>query len=261
MPNLLFADAPRARLPSGDEYLHLLITRYNVVSGAAERAKVDGLDPAWLEHRAKLFRRFCIPSVERQTNKNFVWLILFHPRTPAHYYADLPGSPKLVFAERREDAYAQIAAVLPSATAAALSSRFDNDDAIAFDYVENIQKGIARFGEGFFRRREDFVFCLNRGLILDTAENRLYINNSPYNSFLALMEFVDTRKPWRSVNHFRHPEAPKLYPVVEIKDNEPAWMVILHERNLLNAQWLEQTPRALRTPADPNAFRSRFPGL
>ena len=72
------------RPPAGDrssaDVDHVLLTRFNLPSAGAEsivRAK-DG----WLRARIELFRRFCLPSVLRQTRQDFKWIIYLDPQSP-----------------------------------------------------------------------------------------------------------------------------------------------------------------------------------
>ena len=58
---------------------HYLLTRFNV---ALPDSSGINLQPAWLDPRIDLFRRFCLPAVEAQTTKDFTWLIMCDPETP-----------------------------------------------------------------------------------------------------------------------------------------------------------------------------------
>src|SRR4051812_22439143 len=73
---------------SGDfSFRHYIITRYNLdINGRPDLApNSQCLEASWLEDRLQLFRSICVPSVASQTSKNFTWLILIHPKTPAEY--------------------------------------------------------------------------------------------------------------------------------------------------------------------------------
>ena len=63
-------------------YKHLLFTRFNINSADTLSCR---LDPAYLKVRFELFERYCLPSVQNQTNQNFIWLLLLDENTPNDY--------------------------------------------------------------------------------------------------------------------------------------------------------------------------------
>ena len=101
---------------------HILVTRYNVPMGFSGQRNNDPLDPAWLDHREALFRRFTLPSVARQSVRDFEWVILFHPETPARYYSYLDGVAIVLLAGRK-DTIAQLRARYEDLGKVLISSR------------------------------------------------------------------------------------------------------------------------------------------
>ena len=41
-----------------------------------------GIEDGWLKHRMKIFNEYTIPSVNSQTDSNFIWIIKCHYKTP-----------------------------------------------------------------------------------------------------------------------------------------------------------------------------------
>ena len=68
-------------------HTHLLLTRFNVRE--SEEFKL-ALDEKWLDGRVKLFEEYCLPSVQKQTDSNFKWVILWDGETPQRF-RDLEG--------------------------------------------------------------------------------------------------------------------------------------------------------------------------
>lgn len=74
------------------KFEHYLLTKFNI--GLYNDKKIDKNgrkinDDQWMEHRLKLFEKYCFPSIIKQTNQNFKWLVLFDRRTPKRYLNDI----------------------------------------------------------------------------------------------------------------------------------------------------------------------------
>ena len=65
--------------------MHFIITRFNLRIWQQDKNNIPTHTSEWLEHRFELFEKYCLPSVENQTNKNFIWLCMFDKETPAPY--------------------------------------------------------------------------------------------------------------------------------------------------------------------------------
>src|ERR1700730_13355201 len=53
-----------------NRFRHLILTRFNV-----KIPEYDSPGTEWLEHRFGLFERFCLPSLQNQSNLDFDWLL------------------------------------------------------------------------------------------------------------------------------------------------------------------------------------------
>jgi hypothetical protein len=136
------------RPPAGDrssaDVDHVLLTRFNLPSAGAEslvRAR-DG----WLRARIELFRRFCLPSVLRQTRQDFKWIIYLDPQSPDWLVRVMDDhSRRGTFAPiyRAEVGRSELLEDLRSVSGAnhreLLTTNLDNDDGIAADFVERLQ--------------------------------------------------------------------------------------------------------------------------
>src|SRR5258708_23860997 len=91
-----------------------------------------------------------MPSVSKQTRKDFTWLVFFDSETPEPFrthiaqYGSLPNCIP-VFQPRFELGRVQecIRTQLRRDTESVITSRLDNDDAISPRYIEEVRKAVA----------------------------------------------------------------------------------------------------------------------
>lgn len=236
----------------GRTFRHALLTRFNVRLDDHPPSPFEtprGLDRAWLEHRFDLFERFCLPSVQAQRNADFVWLVYFDQETPDDLKA-------------RARAYEQTAPLRPVFTAGAASleviagsladagcldrrflitSRMDNDDAVAPFFLDELQRAFT--GQAF-----TFVNFTHG---LELSGSRVYRRPDPANAFISLIEEVQPDGP-RTVFCCQHEDAPRTGPVLQLR-TRPAWLQVSHGENLANR------PRGIRQPI--GALSRDFPSV
>ena len=198
---------------------HFLITRYNV--GLYDRALAHA---EWMRRRAEFFTRFTLSSVLKQTEKNFEWIILYDPRTPPKdMLLEAPFKPDWVNKdERPNDAALRIIKTNYRIDDSELiiTTRLDNDDAIAPNFIENVQ----RIAEG----RDSKVITPPDGysfhaLLLETKRRTLSVP-SP---FCSLVE-----RPFRTVLYRDHT---LLYRDYEVHIQAgPQWLQVIHSTNQTN---------------------------
>jgi hypothetical protein len=227
---------------------HILVTRYNVPMGFSGQRNNDPLDPAWLDHREALFRRFTLPSVARQSVRDFEWVILFHPETPARYYSYLDGVAIVLLAGRK-DTIAQLRARYEDSGKVLISSRLDNDDAIAPDYIETARAAMHAHRSG---PASAIVFADGVRLQLGSMRARtVAYEQSPFVTALEAGKI-------QTAVHYHHNKVAQEIPTVSVRTGRPMWMQVLHDRNVSSdAHWKEDLPSD--RPAE--IFSDRFPGL
>lgn len=102
------------------------------------------LDPEWLERRLGLFQEFCLPSVNGQSDKNFLWLIAVDARVPADFVGRLSqvvGESGSIIVIRTNQRFSLNAAMGPTQTPLEhVTIRLDSDDSIARDFVAKVRK-------------------------------------------------------------------------------------------------------------------------
>jgi hypothetical protein len=105
-----------------------------------------------------------------------------------------------------------------------ISSRLDNDDALARDYIESVQTEF---------RRQDAEFINFTGGLQLSDEGALYYRSDPSNAFLSLIE-KRTDKPLIGVFVDWHDRVSKHAPVRQVSTH-PMWLQMVHGRNIGNA--------------------------
>src|SRR5271156_1516668 len=124
-----------------------LLTRFNPTVKFA--SKDIGIDSAWLSHRFELFEKICLPSVASQIERNFHWVLLVSDRTPRQFIVRLmddlasvpsPVSMLLVPNYSEQSFITAIINCLEHAVDRVVTTRFDNDDAIARDYMADVRR-------------------------------------------------------------------------------------------------------------------------
>lgn len=208
---------------------HFILTRFNIVMGwsAGEKAREDG----WLSHRFDWFEQWTLPSVMQQTSSNFRWLVFFDKQTPEKFLARARNWPKaeIVLVPEPEDerfrwfTFLQTAALEVTRRAKTewiAQTRLDNDDRIAWDFVELLQT--------YFREKNEWL-AFHNGSIRDEdgkTYRRFYTNN-PFATLVERPPKIFT--PYCVEHEFITDHAP----VREIKSGV-IWQTMLHPKNLVN---------------------------
>jgi hypothetical protein len=206
------------------EFAHLLLTRFNVLS--EERVKPPS--DAWLRERLDIFKAWCLPSVRGQLVRPDAWLIFCDQSSPAWFLDELRGSlvereeVVLVAGAATPEFYSKIVDNRSTESAFIITTRLDNDDAIASDYIQMVQD---RFSF------QDLEF-INFSLGAQYANGRLYARLDPSNAFLSLIERRSIVRPktvfidWHN-RVDRHGRVRRLW-------THYAWLQNVHGGNLAN---------------------------
>ncbi|MGO9428257.1 glycosyltransferase [Rhodoblastus sp.] len=212
-------------------FLHLILTRFNCSNSRSPNDREIPIRsrPGWMEERFELFERYCLPSVLAQTNQNFEWRIYFDRHTsPEHLERARRGiagrdNIRLVLCDiyGSETAQEDLARDLPESLEWLVTTRFDNDDALHREFVERLHGEI----------RPGTMESLNFPLGVVYGQGKTYLSRQESNAFISLSEpFVPD---FRTVLAIRHEKMDSVAPVRNI-DGGPAWMQVVHDRNVSN---------------------------
>ena len=229
------------------DFTHAIMTRFNV-----ERPKHHDpirLDPDWLARRFDLFEKYCLPSVAAQTARDFHWLVYFDAATPQPFLDRIEACRKIFpfvpyFSTGVSAAFwpQSLSETLPARTPWILTTRFDNDDALAVDYVARLQAAVTR-QEPPQRGSLNFP----RGFVLEGGN--IYALTHVANAFASWLEpWDDHTRTAISINHLK---LTRVGPVTQL-DGAAAWLQVVHGGNVSNKV------RGRRVP--PAQAADRFPG-
>lgn len=208
--------------------LHLLLTKFNVplVAGDGPRR---GIQEHWLAARMELFERWTLPSVAMQTRPPDRWLIFVDAQTPERYLSRLRAirqplaSICTIDGQLSDEMIGTIVReYVPPEVGLLLTSRIDNDDAIAATYLERVW-GQATGWRGFLNPRSGLQYV--DGMIFRRWDSR-----SP---FLTMVEDLAASEIPRTAFSVEHHHAETLAPVRQI-GGPPLWIQVVHGQNLAN---------------------------
>jgi hypothetical protein len=210
-------------------FQHYLITRWNL----------GNCDLDWLENRRVVFEKYCLPSVESQTNKNFTWFLLSDIRTPDKFKQILDRYPaKIIYVDFKsnlcgvEDKMEKalelenIKIELPvPETDYVITSRLDNDDVIRMDYIDLIQKKAKQNWKG-----NNFWINYNVGYKL--YKGNIFIVESKSNPFVSFVE--KTESPLLTVHQVPHGKTQTTPYRSILVEEDPIWLQVVHGSNIMN---------------------------
>jgi hypothetical protein len=213
----------------GVDFTHVIMTRFNVER--PRRHDPMRLDPDWLAGRFELFEKYCLPSVAAQTGRDFHWLVYFDADTPEPIRRRIEACREVFpfvpwFCGRISAEFwpGSLAEALPARTPWLLTTRFDNDDALAADHVARLQAAVA-YGEP---QRGSLNFP--QGFVLDEG-GKLYALTHLANSFASWLEPWDAKA--RTAISINHLKMTRVGPVRQL-DGAAAWLQVVHGGNVSN---------------------------
>lgn len=204
---------------------HVLLTRFNLPSPGVE--SLVRAQEGWLRDRQILFEKYCLPAVMSQSIKNFQWIIYFDTQSPEWLklrVAELACDGDFIAIYRDEVPHATLLEDLRRVTGASreglLTTNLDNDDGIASDFVERLQKAVQN-------QNRTAIYVVN-GLI--QRGNRLYWRKDRVNAFCSVSESwsnpVTCWSEW-------HTKLGEKMQVLEV-GGTPGWLQVIHTGNVSN---------------------------
>jgi glycosyltransferase involved in cell wall biosynthesis len=214
-------------------FKHFLITRFNLRSEhwGSTKSGLPVLNDEWMEERLILFKKWCLPSVLNQSNKNFEWIIFLDNSTEQRYKVQLsqmiePWKNILIRYINGDKVFDQeIHKILSKAYATdyCITTRLDNDDIVHTDFIDEIQKCAVGNAPLYIDIPTGYQLAL---IGSDIAIRNRYNPISTFSSFFASHD---------------HPEHIFSRPNYEWRDfpNKASielrlWVEVVHERNLVN---------------------------
>lgn len=203
---------------------HFVLTRFNVRNFYHKSEPTD----AWLRERILLFQKYCLPSMAAQDNRHFTWLVLCDSGSPDWFRREMvamgEGIYEPVFVEGAFDSSVASEIVgLRCASRFVVTTRLDNDDAAASDFITEIQRA-------YSGQRREFINLVNGAQF---AKGKLYLRPYTQNPFCSLVEEVGADGP-ETVFAAHHYRIAAHGPVRNVATSHPMWLQVVHDGNVLN---------------------------
>lgn len=232
------------------DYLHLIITQFNLRSNSPSGN--DGYDEwlEWTRNRIRLFRDYCLPSVLNQSSMDFKWLIFFDSGTPEEFreFIDFLASFSMIeicYSRGMEDFnsnYAnEVRKRIGKTTKWVITTRIDNDDSLHRDAVKTVKNN--------FIPKHRFLISLASGYVLNICDKTLSHYFYPMSPFLSLVEdagkevegvFMRGHTKWDNLRLFVFRELWFEYFNVKARTSRfilrrPLWIQTVHGKNISNS--------------------------
>ncbi len=215
------------------KFTHYLITRFNVPVKNWDRDKAGKpvLDDAWMLSRLELFRRFCVPGIANQTNKDFTWLIYCDKLTSPAYLNEIHLAvsevPNVIVRQvgHFEELMTDLRQLLSDEpTPYLISSRVDNDDSLGPAFINVVQRHFVEQDKRIINFLKGILYDAHRGVLTE-------IRNSQFNHYGSLIEALEPDKKLITIMGYPHGRPPEGSTVTNV-DTRFAWLKIIHERNM-----------------------------
>lgn len=215
------------------KFTHYLVTRFNVPEARWQQDKSGSttLDEQWFDQRMELFATYCIPSVKNQNKQNFHWVIYCDSATDPNYLEritqsiDSMISHSIRLVESLEQMLIDLRKYLSECvTPYVITSRLDNDDGIARDFIRSVQD--------HFVEKDKVLLHFDDGIIYDCLQHiATRLHSKTYNHFTSLIERKSVPAEMITVYGFHHTHVPDAIEVRRITDGLH-WLKIIHDRNV-----------------------------
>lgn len=217
-----------------------LLTRFNLLLWEKDKEGKKVRSKVWLEHRFWLFEQYCLPSIAKQTCKEFEWVVLFDNTTPDDFKKRIGElqikCPQLkpVFVEPEMGRYfseifrKEVAHRLAQSPGRVLTTYLDNDDALDIHFVEDIRRRASEQPDGTFIYYTD-------GYQFFTDHKYLMKIHYPRNHFVSVVENGNLSTVKTIYGYGSHYYIDKIKGAsIEYVNNLPMWCQVVHEKNMGN---------------------------
>lgn len=179
------------------KYKHFLITRFNLKrtcdSWLSDKFGKEVLTDEWMEERMNLFLGYCLPSVQSQTCKNFIWIIYIDIHTNEKFlniFKKLENEFDFIrviqvnnYEEFQSNYCKDILSICDGSCKYIISTRLDNDDVVHKDFIFKIQDS--------FEFQDFMAVNFLKVLTLNPFNFRkVYIDYQFSNHFISIIEKI-----------------------------------------------------------------------
>jgi Putative rhamnosyl transferase len=210
---------------------HFLLTRWNLPRSLHYSSLELVADPRWQARRRELFGRYCLPSVARQTARDFTWLFFVYRKVMSK--ADLEWLQAqderlhIVSVEDHESSGVPEAREAVSRLASdedwVITTRLDSDDVLHRDHLRKVRVD-------FIGERKVVEF--SQGYYYDILVDDLREVRETQNAFVSVLEPRDGLKTAWAWPHHKIGEANEIFYL-----DEAGWIALVHDQNTTTYLW------------------------
>nr|WP_275950784.1 glycosyltransferase [Enterococcus rivorum] len=192
------------------------------------------LNENYLEKRFELFRKYTIPSIKGQTTKNFIWVVMFHKKTPKKFLNQIFEMKQEmsffhpIFIDDNENIERILNEyLLSNKSEAYLTSRIDNDDSLHKEYIEVVQKILSNSTQ---KKAISFPYGMQY------SENHQILSKYifEHNHFTTLFSKYNGEDILDTINNYNHMTLSSQVSVDSIILDKPMWLEVVHKDNISN---------------------------
>ena len=211
------------------KYRHIILTRFNLQFDLQSDIH---LQKEWLSERMRLFTRYCLPSLQQQSNHHFTWVLLVSDQTPKDVqqtllnYAEKFNYIEIHFCAYTNNLnalYKEIGMRYVQGYDYLLSTRMDNDDMLANNFCEALQNAILS------APTERIIYTFPNGTQWFETQNLIYGIRYSKNHFLSFFEPASDIKTCLGFDHTQVP----AQQTIEL-EGKAMWCEIVHHTNICN---------------------------
>ncbi|WP_432817419.1 putative rhamnosyl transferase [Sulfitobacter sp. JB4-11] len=222
-------------------------------------------EDARLEERFRLLETVALPCLRAQTDKDFILIIVIGDQFPAHYKKrlealidDLPQA--LIHEEPPRKQREVMKEILNDArkdsSEPCLQFRYDDDDAVAVDFIAKLRQAAADCAP-LLRRHRSVAFDWNRGFVAEFGADGIAVADLFRQFYVAsLGMFIKGNSPLTIMN-FAHEKIPRFMPAISFSDDA----MFVRSHNGFNDSRQKQVRQIPVTPISAEleeTFRQRF---
>lgn len=216
---------------------HFILTRFNLKNSAwgnNDHGIPKALSEEWLNNRIELFKNYCLPSIENQTSKNFIWFLILDIDTPEFFKQTIEKLTKvdinvrIIFSDGFKylipTLLTEINNCIDKSDNYIITTRLDNDDIVHKDFIKTIQE--------LYKPKSKMIIDLKAGYQL-ILEKPFEIRSMKYNfnPFISLVESTTDFKTVLNKEHLLWKDDTSEH----IKYSKKGlWIQLIHDQNQLN---------------------------
>lgn len=190
----------------------------------------------WLDYRLDLFKKFTYPSMVKQTNQNFEWLVLINREEQKQIFSSFLRCKPLLCEDRWVNT---VRGYIKDNTKEdwLISTRVDNDDALNVRYIAEVQRN--------FREKRE-VINYRRGMCYNTETGKKTLRRLiETNMFLSTYENIRNKK-FKTCYAGNHGHINQYFSIRSFENLPPMWLMVCHGGNLLNRAVGDPTTKSLK---------------